>query len=594
MEYENLTTQNENSTIMGNTTTTTFKCKTCGMEAMSWDDATWILATSFIIFTMQTGFGMLEAGAVSLKNEVNIMVKNAVDVIFGGISYWAFGYGLSFGEDVGSNPFCGVGSFFVDATNDNMGVVFSTFVFQLSFATTATTIVSGMMAERTKLLTYTIFSFFNTLVYCIPAHWIWGTNGFLGALGVIDIAGSGTVHLLGAASGLVATTLLKPRLGRYDNGTKPLPLGNGTNSILGMFILWWGWLAFNCGSTFGISGGKWKLAAKSAATTLVGAMGGGASGMIYSGIRTKGQVHVPDLVNGILGALVSVTAGCAIIKPWEAIVIGGIGGLLAIIGVFLLDKLRVDDPVGGFGVHGVGGFWGMISVGLFASYDPIENMSKGQNGLFRGGGFYLLGVQLLACVCITIWSACMTLLILLPMHLIYGIRMSEDEEILGSDYVEHGIEHQLQTGVFFNGERIQSEPTLYSRRQSRRSTHILNNKVGSTASMKSYTWTVSGSIKPNDNSQKQNETELDAKSIKTVSFLPTNESKERDETDFVNSTETMKTTDNKDNENILINRRSSFKKDAEIERTISDAKIEPIETPCLSGSTINLLPGTAQ
>lgn len=181
---------------------------------------------------------MLEAGAVTCKNEVNIMVKNAADVIFGGLTYWMFGFGLSFGQDEGSNMFCGVGHFFVDADDDEMGEVFSMFVFQLSFATTATTIVSGAMAERTKLSSYIIFSCLNTVIYCIPAHWLWDDRGFLRKLGVVDIAGSGGVHLVGASSAFVAAVMLKPRLGRYDHGRESLPMGNAVNSLLGTFMLW--------------------------------------------------------------------------------------------------------------------------------------------------------------------------------------------------------------------------------------------------------------------------------------------------------------------------------------------------------------------
>lgn len=181
---------------------------------------------------------MLEAGCVSAKNEVNIMVKNAIDVVFGGLSYWAFGFGLSFGEDPGTNPFCGVGYFLVDSSDENMGILYSTFVFQLSFSTTATTIVSGAMAERTKLTAYILFSFFNTIIYCFPAHWEWAENGFLRTLGCVDVAGSGAVHLVGGVSGLVAASLLKPRVGRYADGTKPAPMGNPVSSLIGLFMLW--------------------------------------------------------------------------------------------------------------------------------------------------------------------------------------------------------------------------------------------------------------------------------------------------------------------------------------------------------------------
>lgn len=166
------------------------------------------------------------------------MVKNAVDVLFGGLSYWAFGFALSFGNGPGSNPICGVGYFFLDSSDEHMGLVFSTFVFQLSFATTATTIVSGAMAERTRLTAYIIFSFINTIVYCLPAHWVWANNGFLRSMGAVDIAGSGVVHLMGGVSALVGSLILKPRIGRFDRGTGPSPLGNPVSALIGMFMLW--------------------------------------------------------------------------------------------------------------------------------------------------------------------------------------------------------------------------------------------------------------------------------------------------------------------------------------------------------------------
>ncbi len=211
-----------------------------------WDDATWILTSAFIIFTMQSGFGLLESGSVSLKNEVNIMVKNAVDVLFGGISYWMFGYGLSFGTSKGSNSFIGIGHFFVDSPQtlhiedgDDVGHLFSHFFFHASFATTATTIVSGAMVERAKLETYIVFSFANTVVYSLPAHWVWADEGWLRTLGVVDIAGAGSVHLVGGITGLIATLMLRPRTGRFTSDKKdPAPMSSPTNAIFGMFMLW--------------------------------------------------------------------------------------------------------------------------------------------------------------------------------------------------------------------------------------------------------------------------------------------------------------------------------------------------------------------
>lgn len=207
-----------------------------------WDDATWILTSAFIIFTMQSGFGLLESGSVSAKNEVHIMVKNAVDVLFGGLSYWMFGYGLSFGNEDGTNSFTGVGHFLVDSpkheTGDELGQLFSHFFFHASFATTATTIVSGAMVERTKLESYIIFSFANTVVYSFPAHWMFSEMGWLKRLGAVDIAGAGAVHLVGGTTGLVATVLLRPRYGRFTKNEEEASMSSPTNAIFGMFMLW--------------------------------------------------------------------------------------------------------------------------------------------------------------------------------------------------------------------------------------------------------------------------------------------------------------------------------------------------------------------
>ncbi|XP_076443996.1 putative ammonium transporter 2 [Babylonia areolata] len=389
---------------------------------------------------MQSGFGMLEAGAVASKNTVNIMVKNVVDVVFGGMTYWMFGYALSFGEGPYSNPFCGLGDFFVDTNNsEDMGLMYATFVFQLSFATTATTIVSGAMAERTNLTAYIVFSLINTVVYCIPAHWVWSPQGFLARMGAVDFAGSGVVHLVGACSGLVATVVLKPRTGRYSPGLTWPPLINPVNAIVGTFMLWWGWLAFNCGSTFGISGGKWMLASKAAFTTLISSMSGGITGIAVSFVVKKGKYDVSYLINAILGALVSITASCPMIRPYEAVLIGMVGALCTLSWGALMDKLRLDDPVSAVAVHGAGGVWGLVAVGLFVEDDDVEDLSGNRNGLLKGGGLYLLAVQLLSIVCEAVWSVTTTFIMLLAIDKTIGLRVSLEEERLGADFCEHGV-----------------------------------------------------------------------------------------------------------------------------------------------------------
>ncbi|XP_045782526.1 putative ammonium transporter 3 [Maniola jurtina] len=412
------------------------------------EDTNWILTSSFIIFTMQTGFGMLESGCVSIKNEANIMMKNLADISLGGLTYWIFGYGMSFGEGPLSNPFIGVGNFLVDPPVGDalMGPVFASFLFQLSFATTATTIVSGAMAERCDFKAYCLFSFLNTIVYCVPAGWVWGKHGFLNKLGAVDIAGSGPVHLVGGASAFASALMLGPRLGRYARGTAPLPLGNPVNAVMGTFVLWWGWLAFNSGSTYGVSGAKWQYAARAAVMTMMGSFGGGCFGLLFSLIKNKGRADVMELINSVLGSLVSITAGCFLFRAWESLVIGMIGAAIASMAAPMFDKMKVDDPVGASAVHGACGLWGVIAVGLFADNPIPMDTTNGRSGLFKGGGWYLLGVQSLTGICLASWGALVTMALLWLIDLVLPIRMEPYEELLGADLTEHRIRHG-QVGI---------------------------------------------------------------------------------------------------------------------------------------------------
>ncbi|CAK1593207.1 unnamed protein product [Parnassius mnemosyne] len=412
------------------------------------EDTNWILTSSFIIFTMQTGFGMLESGCVSIKNEANIMMKNLIDISLGGLTYWIFGYGLSFGQGPGSNPFIGVGDFLLDPPVGDplMGPAFASFLFQLSFATTATTIVSGAMAERCNFKAYCVFSFLNTIVYCVPAGWVWGEHGFLNKLGAVDIAGSGPVHLIGGSSAFASALMLGPRLGRYAHGTAPLPLGNPVNAVMGTFVLWWGWLAFNSGSTYGVSGAKWQYAARAAVMTMMGSFGGGCFGILYTMIKNKGRADVMELINSVLGALVSITAGCFLYRAWESLVIGMIGAAISCASSILFDKMRIDDPVGASAVHGACGLWGVLAVGLFADNPIPMDTTKGRSGLFKGGGWYLLGVQTLTGVFLMTWGTLVTMLLLWLIDRALPIRMDPYDELLGADLTEHRIRHG-QVGV---------------------------------------------------------------------------------------------------------------------------------------------------
>ncbi|KAI8506255.1 Ammonium Transporter Family [Branchiostoma belcheri] len=376
------------------------------------DDATWILTSAIFIFTMQSGFSLLESGQVSTKNEVNIIFKNAMDVIFGGLTYWLVGYGMGFGTEPGSNSVVGVGYFFLDASERDMGFLFSSFFFQLAFATTSATIVSGAMAERATLESYVIFSLASAVIYALPSRWLWYKGGWLKQylagncsmltawfhrhvsafqhkgqcqqlscssflqLGALDIAGSAVVHILGGTNGLVATLIMGPRIGVFKPGTKEPRMGYPTNALLGMFMLWWGWLGFNCGSTYGITGGKWKLSSRAAAATLLASMGGGTVGIVFSWLMRSGKIEIRYTLDGILGSLVSISALCSLARPWESLLIGAVGGYLAILGGELIRRLRIDDPVGVVAVHVVGGVWGMLAVGLFLRPDRVAGLTS--------------------------------------------------------------------------------------------------------------------------------------------------------------------------------------------------------------------------
>ncbi|XP_053979920.1 putative ammonium transporter 3 [Hylaeus volcanicus] len=439
MEVENNSTNVTNSSIEDTDVISTYN--------INQEDSNWILTNSFIIFTMQTGFGMLESGCVSLKNEVNIMMKNVVDIVLGGLTYWAFGFAMSFGSSGSYNSFIGLGDFLIDPSIHDklMGPKCAAFIFQLSFATTSTTIVSGAMAERCNFKAYCLFSFLNTIVYCVPAGWIWGDQGFLKNLGAVDIAGSGVVHLVGGGSALACAIMLRPRLGRYDNGIAPLPLGNPVNAIMGLFVLWWGWLAFNSGSTYGVTGQRWQYAARAAVSTMLASMGGGLIGLGFSLTNPNG-IDILSQINGILGALVAVTGGCFLFRAWEAIVVGMVGAYITCCVMPLLDKMHIDDPVGASATHGASGIWGIIAIGLFADNPYPLDTTSGRKGLFKGGGWHLFGVQCLTVLCLAFWSFFTSVILLWLINKLIPIRMSINEELLGADLVEHQVRH-MQIGV---------------------------------------------------------------------------------------------------------------------------------------------------
>ena len=381
--------------------------------------------------------------------------------MFGALAYWLVGFGLSYGQP--SNPFCGMGDFCPNDpySSTEAGLMYSQYIFQFSFAATATTIVSGAIAMRMKFGVYVVYSSYAVITYAIVAHWIWAEDGWLKTLGVHDFAGGGPVHLLGGMNGLIAILFIGPRTGYFKRrrNRQDFAPASPASTLFGLFMLWWGWIGFNCGSTFGITGSKWLVATRAAIITINASAAGGATALLYTLRKTKGkQVRVHHIVNGILGALVATSPTCAVVHTWEALIIGSIGAIVANLGNTLVKRFRIDDPVGAVGVHMGGAIWGLVAVGLFAdgNMPGVDVM----NGLFRGGGFKLLGLQIFAIVSILGWSAAT----ITPFYYFLGVylskgqwrnpriglRLSEEHEMEGEDKRLHGIDLPYDSSIRFS------------------------------------------------------------------------------------------------------------------------------------------------
>ena len=349
-------------------------------------DTAWLLIAAFLVFFMQAGFAMLEAGFVRSKNVANILMKNLLDVSAGAIAFYAVGWGLAYGlSGDATNGFVGTGHFFLVGFDD-----WASWIFQFAFAATAATIVSGAMAERTKFRAYLFYSVFITgFIYPVVVHWVWDGNGWLtaftdnpiGTNGYLDFAGSSVVHMVGGFAGLMGAIILGPRIGKYgkDGSINPIPGHSISLAALGVFILWFGWYGFNPGSTLGLTGGFAALAAKVAVNTTLAASAGAVACAFLSMWRT-GKYDMGLTLNGALGGLVAITAPCAVVDPWAALVIGLIAAPVVIFGIEGLDRLRIDDPIGAVAVHGFAGVWGVLSVGLLhrraASLRPTSRATR--------------------------------------------------------------------------------------------------------------------------------------------------------------------------------------------------------------------------
>ncbi|MBN1553452.1 MAG: ammonium transporter [Phycisphaerae bacterium] len=397
-------------------------------------DTLWVTIAAMLVFFMQAGFGMVEAGFIRAKNTCNILTKNFLDYSLASLMFFFVGYAFMFGEGsfIGGNGFCLIGC------DETVGTVqiWAFWFFQAAFCGAAATIVAGGMAERMKFPAYLIYTVvISALVYPIVGHWIWG-GGWLAEMGFKDFAGSTVVHATGGWAAFIGTILLGPRLGKYVNGkAKAIAGHNIPLACLGVFILWFGWFGFNPGSTVAVGDGA-DLALVAMNTNL-SAAAGGVTAMIVVWIL----VGKPDLsmtMNGALAGLVAITAPCAFVTPTAAILIGAIGGVIVVLGVLLLDRIRVDDPVGAVPVHGMNGLWGTIAVGLFDVND----------GLFNGGGVKLLGTQILGTLTVSLFVIVSMGLVFLAIRNTIGLRVSRAEELRGLDIGEHGMESYAGFQIF--------------------------------------------------------------------------------------------------------------------------------------------------
>jgi Amt family ammonium transporter len=406
-------------------------------------DTMWVLLAAYLVFFMQPGFAMVEAGLTRAKNAANILAKNFMDFALASILYFIVGYAFMFGE---GNSFIGMTGFGLSGLSNGTLPIWASWMFQAVFCGTAATIVSGVMAERTKFPSYLVATVFVTgLIYPIIGHWTWG-GGWLSSMGFFDFAGSTIVHSTGGWIGLVGAIILGPRIGRYgpDGKSRVLAGHNIPLAALGVFILWFGWFGFNPGSQLAASGTDNAIAIALITVNTNLAAAAGAIGAMCLTWVTFGKPDLTMMMNGALAGLVAITAPCAVVSPWASIVIGLIGGGIVVLGVSLLDKLHIDDPVGAVPVHAFNGMWGTIAVGIWGQ----KALGLGNDGLLHGGGFTQLGIQIMGTVvCAAFAMACMVV-VFMAVKAVMGLRVSKEEEIRGLDIEEHGMEAYSDFQIF--------------------------------------------------------------------------------------------------------------------------------------------------
>jgi Amt family ammonium transporter len=406
-------------------------------------DTTWVLLTGFLVFFMQTGFSMLEAGLLRQRGVVNALLENFVDAAVTILVWWGVGFGIAFGTSAGG--FIGTDTFFLsqlptDGTFPSGGVpgiaselnAYTLFFFQFAFAATASTITTGSMAGRTDFIGDLIYSaVMGAISYPIIVHWVWNGNGWLAKMSFHDFAGSSVVHSVGGWTAIVGAYLLGPRPGRTPWGQIP-PAHNLGLATLGTMILWFGWYGFNPGSTLGTSNPG--LIGLVTLNTTLAAGAGAIAAMLYQYFRSQ-KWDLVYCLNGSLAGLVGVTAGCAFVAPWAAVVIGLTGGILVVLGIDFIESIHIDDPVSAFAVHGINGMMGTLAVGFLGQ--PELTLNK-KAGLFLGGGFDLLGVQILGVVAIAVFTVAFAFLMFGGLKAIGHLRVDSEADKIGIDAYEHG------------------------------------------------------------------------------------------------------------------------------------------------------------
>src|SRR6188472_3488125 len=409
----------------------------------------WVILAAILVIFMQAGFAFLEAGLTRMKNVGHIAAKNVLILAIASVVYYCVGFGMAFGD--GGNGIVGGSGFF--PTVDELLTIgespFSWFsaipgaagyLFEVAFAAVSLAIVWGAMAERTKLWVYFAFGAAFTLIYSLVSHWIWSPDGWLFARGMQDFAGSTVVHYQGALAGLAGAILLGPRIGKFGSDTKPnaIPGHNMAFTTLGVIILWFGWFGFNPGSTLSVDFGGVGFFAYVAMNTNLAAAAGVLGAVTTSWIVIK-KPDLSMMLNGAIAALVAITAACAFVAPWAAIVIGFVAGVIVVVGSLLVERVGIDDPVGALAAHGMAGVWGTLSLGFPAMPELAQKLGTGHGGLLYGGGLHQLGIQVLGLVAVGAFTFTASFLVLGLMKVTVGIRTEPHVEGMGLDVSEHGM-----------------------------------------------------------------------------------------------------------------------------------------------------------